>query len=239
MPKFQALAEYAAAIAPIIDAAHVNVHATALRAAAELAETSGVTPGLLLDLRFVLPLRPLTRAGLAAIHRYHDPASLEETVREHLREGTLDEGDDGLRLTARGLAYVHGLYDVHAAATARAWAGRDDLPALAELAGRVLEHAERVPGGALELVAPPYEPGGASPGVLLFNRLAALRYHRADAHAAAWEAAGLSAAEIVGLRDGPVRAEVEAATNLRAGGPYGALSAAERDTLHDGLLALI
>ncbi|MEU4510778.1 hypothetical protein AB0G05_14880 [Nonomuraea wenchangensis] len=248
MPKFQALAEYAAAIAPIIDAVHINVHATALRAATALAETSGITPGLLLDLRFVLPLRPLTRAGLAVIHRYHDPAALEDAVQEHLREGTLTDGDDGLRLTARGRAYVHGLYDVHAAATARAWAGRDlharagagrDLPALAELAGRVLEHAERVPGGALELVAPPYEPDGASPGVLLFNRLAALRYHRADAHAAAWEAAGLSAAEIVGLRDGPVRAEVEAATNLRAGRPYGALSPAERDALHDGLLTLI
>ncbi|MEV0625839.1 hypothetical protein [Nonomuraea wenchangensis] len=238
MPKFQALAKYAAAIAPIIDAAHVNVHATALRAATELAETSGVTPGLLLDLRFVLPLRPLTRAGLAAIHRYHDPAALEDAVREHLREGTLTDGDDGLRLTARGLAYVHRLYDVHAAAAARAWAGRD-LPALAGLAGRVLEHAERIPGGALELVAPPYEPGGASPGVLLFNRLAALRYHRADAHAAAWEAAGLSMTEIVGLRDGPVRAEVEAATNLRAGRAYAALSPAERDTLHDGLLTLI
>ncbi|MGA5764599.1 hypothetical protein [Nonomuraea bangladeshensis] len=237
MAKFQGLAEYAAAIAPIIDAAHVNVHATARRAATELAETSGVTPGLLPDLRFVLPLRPLTRAGLAVIHRYHDPAALEDAVLEHLREGTLADGDDGLRLTARGRAYVHGLYEVHAAATARAWPG--DLRVLAELAGRVLEHAERVPRGALELVAPPYEPGGASPGVLLFNRLAALRYHRADAHAAAWEAAGLSAAEIVGLRDGPVRTAVEAATNLRAGRPYAALSAAERDALHDGLLTLI
>ncbi|MCK2214349.1 hypothetical protein MF672_011180 [Actinomadura sp. ATCC 31491] len=239
MPKYQALSEYAAAIAPVINAAHVNVLAAAHRAATELAETSGVTPGLLSDLRFALPLRPLPRSGLAAIRRYHDEAARAADVLAHLREGTLtDDGDGLLRLTDRGLAYVHRLYDVHAAAAARAWAAHDPAP-LAGLAARVLAHAERVPGGALELVAPPYEPAGTPPGVLLLNRLAALRYHRADAHAAAWRAAGLSAAEIVGLRDGPLRAGVELETNERAGAPYGALSAGERETLYDGLLKLV
>ncbi|MEW9556478.1 hypothetical protein [Nonomuraea sp. NPDC050783] len=230
---------YAAAIAPVIDAAHVNVHAAARRAATELAAASGITPGLLFDLRFTLPLRPLTRDGLAVIYRYHDAADRDGDLQEHLDEGTLaDAGDGTLRLTARGLEFVHRLYGIHAAATARVWA-EHDLPLLAGLAGRVLERAERVPGGALELVAPPYEPAGTPPGVLLFNRLAALRHHRADAHAAAWRAAGLTAAGIVGLRDGPLRARVEAETNLRAGPPYGVLSAAERETLYEGLLKLV
>ncbi|MGP3960813.1 hypothetical protein ACTWPT_32865 [Nonomuraea sp. 3N208] len=233
MPKFPDLAEYAAAIAPIIDAAHVNVHASALKAVTRLAETSGVTPGLLSDLRFALPLRPVTRAQLADVYRYR-----EAGVQEHLREGTLGENDGVLRLTAHGLEFIHRLYELHAAATERVWDGHD-LPGLAGLAGRVLDEAGRAPGSALKAVVPPYEPEWATQGVVLFNRLAVLRYHRADAHAAAWQAAGLSAAEIVGLRDGPLRAGIESDTNLRAGAPYGVLSADERDTLYEGLLKLV
>jgi hypothetical protein len=41
------------------------------------------------------------------------------------------------------------------------------------------------------MFAPPYERPVDPHGVLLFNRLAALRYHRSDAHAAAWAARGL------------------------------------------------
>ncbi|SEG78058.1 hypothetical protein SAMN05444920_104561 [Nonomuraea solani] len=228
MPKFQ---DYAAAIAPVINAAHVNVHAAAARAVAELAETSGVTLGLLVDLRFAFPL---TRAALSIIYRYGEPPGLQE----HLREGTLTEDDGTLRLTGKGLEFVHRLYDLHAAAIERVWAG-GDLPGLAALTGRVLDAAERVPGGALELVAPPYEPEGATPGLLLFNRLAVLRYHRADAHAVAWQAEGLSAAEIVGLTDKPLRARIEAETDRRAAAPYRVLTAGERETLYDGLMKLI
>jgi hypothetical protein len=237
MPKFQALAEYAAAIAPVVDATHVNLHAAAHRAVTELAEASGITPGYLSDLRFTLPLRDLTRPQLAVIYRYRTTAELERDVQEQLREGTL--ADDGaLRVTGKGLAFIHRLYDLHAAAAGRVWAGRD-LPAPAGLVARVLGRAERLPGGALELVTPPYEPDGTGPGVLLFNRLAALRYHRADAHAAAWQAAGLSAAEIVGLADGPLRAGIEADTNVRAGAAYEALSPRERVTLYEDLLKLV
>lgn len=237
MPKFQGLPEFAAAIAPVINAAQVNVHAAARRAVTEHAEASGVTPGYLSDLRFMLPLRPVTRAQLGMIYRYRDAAEREGGVQEHLREGTLI--DDGLlRVSGKGLAFVRRLYEVHAAAAERVWAGAD-VPDLAELAARVLGRAERVPGGALEVVAPPYEPEWATPGLLLFNRLAVLRYHRADAHAAAWQAAGLSAAEIVGLKDGPLRAGIEADTNRRAGAAYAVLSEKERDTLYDGLLELV
>lgn len=239
MPKFQDAAEFAAAIAPVIDAAHVNVHASAHRAVTELAARSGVTPGLLHDLRFTLPLRPLTRASLAVVHRYGAAADRERAVQDHLREGTLAEDADGtLTLTPKGLDHVHGLYALHAAAADRAWAGRD-ADGLAELVGTVLDLAERLPGGALEFVAPPYEPEGAPPGLLLFNRLAALRYHRADAHAAAWQEAGLTAEEIVALTDGPVRARVEAATNDLAAQPYRRLAERDRERLYDGLLTLI
>ncbi|MET8864613.1 hypothetical protein ABZW11_16875 [Nonomuraea sp. NPDC004580] len=236
MPKYQELSAFAEAIAPVINAAHVNVHASAARAVAELTTASGLTSGLLSDLRFSLPLRPLSRAGLDVLFRYGDPGP---DLLDHLRQGTLaEDGDGGLRLTDDGRAFIHSLYEVHAAAVDRVWAG-SDLGEAAELVGRVLDTADRLPGGAFELVAPPYEPDGASPGLLLFNRLAVLRYHRADAHAAAWQAAGLSAAEIVGLVDGPLRAGIEADTNRRAGQAYRTLPERERDTLYETLLKLI
>ena len=44
--------------------------------------------------------------------------------------------------------------------------------------------------GALAAMTPNYEPAGTPQSVLLLNRLSALRYHRSDAHAVAWRAAG-------------------------------------------------
>ena len=251
MPKFHDLSEYAATIGPVIDAVHVNVHASARRAAA------GLLPqlGFLTDLRFTLPHRPLTRRSLATIYRYGEAAELDAEIRDHLDQGTLEEdGDGALRPTAKALAFIDGLYAVHAATTERIWSGRD-LRTLADLAGRVVDAAgadsggepdgdhgggfNGEPGGAFAAMAPPYEPVGTPAGVLLFNRLAALRYHRADAHAAAWRAAGLTAAEIVALGPGPPRDRIERETNQRAAAPYGAITEHERALFHDGLLALV
>ncbi len=242
MPKFPDLSTYAAAIAPVIDAVHVNVHAAARAVGRELPGTPDPSPGFLNDLRFTLPLRPLTRAALAAIYRYGTAAEREDALQDHLDRGTLTETPDGLlRATDRGLATIHGLYALHAAAVERIWPGHD-VPALAALAAEVLSQAQQdhpePTSGALAVVAPPYEPQGAPPGVLLFNRLAALRYHRADAHAAAWRAEGLSVAGIVALKPGPVRERIESRTNQLAARPYGILTEAEREFLHDGLLRL-
>ena len=44
---------------------------------------------------------------------------------------------------------------------------------------------------------------------LLLNRLGTLRYHRADAHAAAWAEAGHTAASIQALGPGPARDAIE------------------------------
>jgi hypothetical protein len=219
---------FAAAIAPAIDAVHVNVHASAGRSRDNL--------GLLNDLRFALPLRPLTRADLATVYRYGSAAEREPAIRDHLDGGALVEDDGLLRLTPQGLTAIHALYDLHAATVERLW---PDVSALAALVSRVLDEALRDgPGGAFGVMAPPYEPEGTPAGVLLFNRLAALRYHRADAHAAAWREAGLSADEIVALERGPLRERVEAGTNRRAARPYASLTAQERVFLHEGLLTL-
>jgi hypothetical protein len=87
-------------------------------------------------------------------------------------------------------------------------------------------------------MAPPYEPADAASGLLLHTRLSVLRYHRADAHAAAWKAAGLTSAAISHMAAGPVRDTIEAETNRRAGIPYTALDPDERMTFLAGLAAL-
>jgi hypothetical protein len=87
-------------------------------------------------------------------------------------------------------------------------------------------------------MAPPYQPADAAVGLLLHIRLSVLRYHRADAHAAAWQAAGLTSATIRQLPAGPARDAIEAETNRRAGLPCTTLSPDERITLLAGLAAL-
>ncbi|MEE6258611.1 hypothetical protein [Plantactinospora sonchi] len=104
--------------------------------------------------------------------------------------------------------------------------------------------APRRPGGpehrdgAFDAMAPPYEPDGTPPGLLLLNRLGTLRYHRADAHAAAWQAAGHTARSIVALAPGPERLAIELETDRRAAGPYAVLTPPERLQLLADLAAL-
>ena len=70
----------------------------------------------------------------------------------------------------------------------------------------------------------------------LLNRLSTLRYHRADA--AAWQAAGLTAAEMVALPPGPAREAIEHDTDVRTAAPYRLLSPDERLELLADLAAL-
>ncbi|MDP9866817.1 MULTISPECIES: hypothetical protein [Streptosporangium] len=238
MSRFDDLPGYAASIAPLIDAVHLGVHVASRPLSRELVERSGFHADLLIDLRYVLPARPLTPEGLAALYRYN-PFDDDE-VGVQLAQGALLLGEDGLlRATDRALAFIADLYGAHAVMTGRMWAAHADrLPELADLAGRLLRAASGSGGTAFAQAAPPHEPAGTPAGVLLFNRLAALRYHRADAHAAAWRAAGLTAAQIVTLTSGPVRDRVEADTDRRAALPYETLSTRERQTLLVGLSVL-
>src|SRR5262249_60058576 len=75
-------------------------------------------------------------------------------------------------------------------------------------------------GGGCGAGPPPYEPADATVGVLLHHRLSVLRYHRADAHATAWQAAGLTSEGMRQLPAGPGRAALEAGANPLAGGRY-------------------
>ncbi|MEW2430052.1 hypothetical protein AB0877_18755 [Micromonospora sp. NPDC047644] len=218
---------------------------------AELSQRyGGVTAtGFLVDLRTRLaaPGGTVDGPGFAAITRYQDPVACRRTVDKQVAHGMIYRSPDGaLSATERGAAFLAELYQVHAEVTEELWAGHDDRVArLVSLLGRLLSYAlvladeEANPvASAFAALAPPYEPDGTPSGVLLLNRLSTLRHHRADAHAAAWTAAGHTASSIAALPAGPERLAIELETDRRAAAPYAALSGEERLTMLADLAAL-
>ena len=192
------------------------------------------------QLRTGLAARPVSAAGLAGVYRYRDADQIRRNLGALASAGIIEQADDGtIRATGTGRALLAVMYEAGAEAAAELWsARRQTVAGLSELAGRLVVAAVASGGDAYAAVAPPYEPPGASPELLLHHRLAVLRYHRADAHAAAWQAAGHTVDTIRGLADGPERERIEAETDRRAGQPYATLSAAERARLVSGLTDL-
>jgi hypothetical protein len=149
----------------------------------------------------------------------------------------------------RGHDFLRDLYALHGRVLGERWerhhAGAvERLNALLArlIAAAGAGPASRVPPAAWAVQAPPYEPAGTPPGVLLLNRLSTMRYHRADAHAAAWQAAGLTAAEIQAMPWGTSwtmqRQKIEDDTNENAAPPYAVLTVHERLCLLADLAAL-
>lgn len=201
--------------------------------------------GYVIDLRNPLAAgRPVTPTGMAAVYRYRDPDEVAETVRRSVAHGLLDQAPDGT-VTAgeRGQAFLRDLYALHGRVLTERWRGRAGLvDRLNDALARVLAAAADTGGAAWAVQAPPYEPPDTPPGVLLLNRISTLRYHRADAHAAAWQAAGLTAAEMVAMpwdtEWSPQRQAAEQDTNRRAAPPYAVLTPDERLTLLGDLAGL-
>jgi hypothetical protein len=192
------------------------------------------------QLRTALVTRTVTAAGIAAIYRYRDPDEVRGDL-DGLRAAGLirASGDAAIEATETGRAVLAGMYQVGAEVTGQLWNQHDSaLSGLSDLAGRVVQAGLATGGEAYTTMAPPYEPADATAGVLLHHRLSVLRYHRADAHATAWQAAGLTSEAMMQLPAGPVRAAIEAETNRLAGAPYATLSVDERVALLAGLAAL-
>ncbi len=209
----------------------------------ELAQRYGrAALGPLIEFRPSLawPGRWVTAAQLAAVGRYRDPTDLAGAFAEAARADSVELDERGaVRATDLGHRILADVFAQQDRATARLWAGHEDrVAALVERIAPVLAAADRDGGDAWRAMAPAFEPERAGPGLRLLTRLGTIRYHRADAHAAAWQAAGLTAAEVVALPSGPVRDAIEADTNRRASTPYAALAPVERAALRDDLRAL-
>ena len=192
------------------------------------------------QLRTALLVRPVTGEGLAAVYRYRDPADVQRDVEALLAAGLVERaGDDAIQASERGRMMLTQMYNVSATVADELWAERKgNLAQLADLAGGLVHIGLATGGKAYVTMAPPYEPLDASAGLLLHCRLSVLRYHRQDAHAAAWQAAGHTRTTIRQLPAGAERDAIEAETNRRDAAPYASLTPDERLAFLAGLGAL-
>ncbi|MFF5175569.1 hypothetical protein ACFY3U_23485 [Micromonospora sp. NPDC000089] len=197
--------------------------------------------------RLAAPGGTVDGAGFAAATRHRDPATSRRALDKHVAHGMIiRRPGGGFVATERGADFLAETYQVHAEVTEELWAGHDERVArLVETLGRLIAYALLLadepgadPWPAFATMAPPYEPDGTPSGVLLLNRLGALRYHRADAHAAAWTAAGHTPASVAALPPGAERRAIELETDRRAGGPYATLTPDERLDMIADLAAL-
>jgi hypothetical protein len=176
------------------------------------------------------------------VYRYTDPVAVRKSIGASVEHGLLArDGDGSIRAAERGHEFFTSLFAHQGEVLSERWPVHLVDP-LNELMTGLLAAAATTGGEAWAVHAPPHEPAGTPPAVVLLNRLSTMRYHRADAHAAAWQAAGWTAAEVAaepwGAPWSEQRQAIEDDTNRRAAPPYEALSREERLKLLAGLAAL-
>jgi hypothetical protein len=222
---------FARLVAPAVDRAFRSAMARARPHAAELVARycPDRSPGPLVEFRTALgwPGRAVTTTQAAAVLRYRDLAAFRAEVEAHPLLAV--DVADAFRATDAGHEFLLGLLRVQGEVLGEAWrAQADRVNRLVHTLGRLLSAAAETGGEAFAAMAPPYEPPGVPDAAVLLNRLGTLRYHRADAHAAAWQAAGFTAAGIRAEPPGRRRDAVEAETDRRAAPPYAVLDEGER-----------
>lgn len=232
---------FAALVAPAVD----RVFRAGMRLAREgggrelvARHGGGAAVGLLVEFRpaLAVPGRVLTGPQWRAVLRYRDPAEGERAIAGCVRAGTLAAVGDGFRATAAGLAFLHEMTDQQDAVLAGCWGAA--AGGLVEPLTAAHAAADGTGGPAYAATTPAYLPAGAGDGLRVLTLLSGLRYHRSNAHAAAWAAAGMTAAEIQATGPGPRRDAIEAETNRLAAPPWAALEADRRVELLAGLAAL-
>jgi hypothetical protein len=194
---------------------------------------------VLIDIRNLLLAGPAPLPAVRAIHRYY-PGQLDEALGDLAARGWLTLGPDTLSATDRCGALLASLMELMDRVLTRLWgepaallSTLDDLVA----AGRGTSEGWAFP--AFDALADAGHPGGGTIAGRLFTALCAMRYHRADAHAAAWSSEGLTAAQVRSLdADSPQRLRIEATTDRIASRPYRALTPHRRADLLNALGAL-
>jgi hypothetical protein len=190
-------------------------------------------------LRNASPDRAVPLRNFRAAYVYHEPAKFDQALSRMVETGVVAVAPgEVLTLSDSGRELIWQVRAVNAQAAEGLW-GTGALPVLT-LVDRCLQAAltTALPHGAFHLVAPPHDEPDDSDAARLAERLTGLRWHRFDAHVAAWTSAGLTAASVRDLGPGPRRDEIEADTNERAGQAYRALTPEERATLLEALRGL-
>jgi hypothetical protein len=233
---------YAAAIAPEIDRVRIAIAHGIRDRFGPLLTDAGVPPSagqMLGMLRNLGPDRSAPRAAVDEVFIYQPPGSAEAALADLAAAGIVDLPESHVVLTPRGVDVVERMYVITDEIVAELWRSvGDDFAALFGITTTVVDAAADTGGLAFALMAPPYEPAGARIATRFAESLTLLRFHRFDAHIAAWRNAGLTLDDVQQLEDGPRKDAIEAETNARAALPYTALTASERTTLLDALRRL-
>jgi len=235
--------QIAALVAPVVDRLRLAVHHSMQAAVAVAAGEHALDKQMAMvigNLRNLAPGQAVARSAVEAVYIYAGASAIEHGIDGLIQVGLVEDAAEGrVRLSERGQSLVGEIHGIGATAANGLWAGHEErATALAGLAARAVRAAAVDGGDTFSLLAPSQEPADASEAALLSERLTGLRFHRFDAHVAAWRAAGLTADQIKALRNGPARAAIEAETNRRASTPYATLDPAERLELLAGLGAL-
>jgi hypothetical protein len=154
------------------------------------------------------------------------------TITDLVAEGWLVRSAHAIAATARSLAVLYAFMSAAGTALIDLWGWPEDE--LARVDAVVRQAVGTSTGPVFDSLATVDADG--APALRLFERCTALRHHRADAHATAWRAVGLTATSVGAVAStDPVRREVETATNRIAARAYRPLSTVDRA----GLVALL
>jgi len=208
------------------------VHAAARPHAAGLFAPVRPFVGFVVDIRTLLLHGAAPLAAVHAIHRYQP--SVDKALAALADRWLVVDGGTVVA-TARCTELLARAMTVFDDVCTELWGEPGSL--LSTVDAAVAAGRGTSGGAAFDALADAGHPGGGTVAGRLFTGLCALRYHRADAHAAAWAAERLTARTVGELPDDhPTGQRIEAATDRAAARPYRPLP--HRDRLLADLRAL-
>ncbi len=182
--------------------------------------------GVLVELRCPLQAGPVPLHVVAGLFRYAE--HIGDAIEELVADGWLKRSANAVAATPSTVEVLDALRAAAGRALDPVWGTPVDL--LARMDAVVHGAIGTSAGPVFDALATADPPAG--PAVRLFERCNALRHHRADAHAAAWHAVGLTATSVAEIPPAdPVRQDVATVTNRTASRPYRPLSTVERTEL--------
>lgn len=235
--------ETAAAVAPIVDRLRMAMMNAVFGGGPPASfAASGLNPEtgkLLAYLRNAWPDRSVPRSSVRAVFTYQPETPVDDLLDVLVGQGLIDEPEPGLlRVLPPGRHLLEELHLASSSAADSLWADAlEHVAAAAPLVETALSAARATGGDSLQVMAPHRLPEAMSAAGVLAEQLTGLRFHRFDAHAAAWRHAGLEVRDLAAMDDA-LRESIEAETNVRASHPYTALTGAQRRLLVQHLEAL-
>lgn len=137
---------------------------------------------VLIELRTLLNGRPVPLEVVRGIYRHYPP--LDAALDELVAAAWLERADGALRASGPCLPLLTDLRSTMDSAAEAAWDGHPALPALAGALDAVVHTAAGTsPGPVFDAWVA--AGGDGTPAAVLFDRMTALRYHRADCRVAA------------------------------------------------------